>query len=99
MADRSLLDSALSELNSQSIAIPPEVISAIRSLEVKKWVYLRDTKSHSVFIDPSGKAAFGALGLTQRIQDIIAYSGALIEIGLVCYFGRYVTDDIVSHLT
>ena len=98
LADRSLLEGALRELKSKSIVVPPEVVAAIRSLEVKKWVYLRDAKSHSVFVDPSGEAAFGVLGLTERIKNIIGGSGVVVETGLIRYLGRYVTDGIVSNV-
>lgn len=98
VADRSLLEGALRELGSKSIVVPPEVVAAIRSLEVKKWVYLRDARSHSVFVDPSGEAAFGVLGLTERIKNIIGGAGAVVETGLIRYFGRYVTDGIVSNV-
>lgn len=59
-------------------------------------VYLRDSRSHSVFIDPSGTVAYGVLGLTERIRDVIGGSGAMVETGLFRYGGRYVTDGIVS---
>ncbi|MBS4095826.1 MAG: hypothetical protein KGZ83_03195 [Sulfuricella sp.] len=98
VADRSLLEVGLRELEAKSKVVPPEVVAAIRSLEVKKWVYLRDTRSHSVFVDPSGEAAFGVLGLTQRIRNVIGGSGAVVETGIVRYAGHYVTDGIVSNL-
>lgn len=78
------------------MTIPDGVVSAIRALQVRKWVYLRDTRSHSVFIDPSGTVAYGVLGLTERIRDVIGGSGAMVETGLFRYGGRYVTDGIVS---
>jgi len=96
--DRSLLDPALQALDAQSITILPEVISAVRSLEVKKWVYLKDTRSYSVFIDPSTKVAYGVLGLTERIRNIIGGSGAFVETGLLRYHGMYISDGIVSQV-
>lgn len=98
MADRSLLDKALHGLAGKAASVPDAVVSAIRSLEVEKWVYLRDTRSHSIFIHPSGQVAYGVLGLTERIRNIIGGSGAVIETGVVRYRGHYVTDGIVSNV-
>jgi hypothetical protein len=97
-SNRSLLDPALQALDAQSITILPEVISAVRSLEVKQWVYLKDTRSYSVFIDPSAKIAYGVLGLTERLRDIIGGSGAFVETGLLRYRSRYISDGIVSQV-
>lgn len=98
MADPTMLDRALSGLTAESVPVPAEVVSAIRSLEVEKWVYLKDTRSHSIFIHPSGQVAYGVLGLTDRVRNIIGGSGAIIETGVVRYLGRYVTDGIVSRV-
>lgn len=96
LANRSLLDDALRTLEKKATSVSDDVVSAIRSLEVKQWIYLKDTKSHSVFIDPSGEVAYGVLGLTDRMRNIIGSSGAVVETGVVRYLGRYVTDGIVS---
>jgi len=98
VADRSLLDAALLELEAKSGSVAPEVISAVQSLEVKKWIYLKDTSAYSVFIDPSAKLAYGVLGLTQKIRSVLGGSGAVVETGLMRYAGRYVTDGIVSNV-
>ena len=96
LADRALLDEALRNLEAHSILVPPEVEAAIRSLEVKRWFYLKDTGTYSVFIDPDEEVAYAVLGLTDRIRDILGGTGALVEIGLVKYHGRYVCDGLVT---
>ncbi|GAB3370107.1 hypothetical protein [Azotobacter armeniacus] len=96
LAGPSRLDSALRGLAGKSQAVPPEVVAAVRSLEVKAWVYLRDTRAYSIFIDPDGQAAYGVLGLTERFRNILGDSGAVVETGLMCYGGRYVSDGIVT---
>lgn len=98
LSDRALLDDALHRLNARSVAIAPEVVSAIRTLEVKQWLYLKDTATYSVFFDPSAKAAYAVLGLTQRLRDIIGGSGAVIETGMVRYHGHCVSDCIFSNI-
>jgi hypothetical protein len=96
LAKRSLLDEAIRALEKKGTPVSDAVVSAVQSLEVKQWIYLKDTRSHSVFIDPSGEAAYGVQGLTERMRDIIGGTGAIVETGVVRYLGRYVTDGIVS---
>ncbi|NHN76730.1 hypothetical protein HA520_05430 [Azotobacter chroococcum] len=98
LADPSRLDRALEALAGKSITVPAEVRAAVRSLEVKAWVYLRDTRAYSVFIDPDGQAAYGVFGLTQRLRDLLGDSGAVVETGLMCYGGRYVSDGLVTRV-
>ena len=98
VADRSLLDVALTDLKAKSAVISPEVISAVRSLELKGWIYLKDTTVHSIFIDPSVSAAYGVLGLTERIRDVVGGTGAVVETGLLQYLGRYVSDGIFGNV-
>lgn len=95
-SDRSLLDTALATLSEKSSAIPPEVVSAIQSLQLKNWIYLRDTRSHSIFMDPDSEVAYGVVGLTNRIRDIIGGSGASIETAITPYRGHYVCDGLIS---
>jgi hypothetical protein len=96
LANRGLLDEALQALGTQLITIPPEVVSAVRGIEVKRWVYLKDAKTHSIFIDPDGAAAYAVFGLTQGMREVLGRSGVAIETGLMRYHGRYVTDSIVT---
>lgn len=96
LENRSLLDDAVLALEKKAKFVSVDVVSAIRSLEVKQWIYLKDTRSHSVFIDPSGEVAYGVHGLTERVRNVIGGSGAVVETGIVRYLGRYVTDGVVS---
>lgn len=98
VSDRASLDDALGRLEARSVLVAPDVESAIRSLEVKRWFYLKDTATYSVFVDPSADIAYAVLGLTQRIRDLIGGSGAIVEIGLVQYRGHYVCDGLVSNV-
>jgi hypothetical protein len=97
-ADRSLLDAALLELEEKSVLVAPEVVYAVQRLVLKQWIYLKDTNSHSIFIDPSGDVAYGVLGLNDRIRGIVGGSGAIVETGVLPFHGRYVSDGILSNL-
>jgi hypothetical protein len=96
LADRALLEKALVKLKSRAKTIVPEVLHAIRTLDVKKWIYLKDTKTYSVFIDPTGSVAYAVLGLTDRIRDLAGVSGVMLETGVVKYRRRFVCDGIIQ---
>lgn len=93
----SILEFAIEELTKSGRPVSTEVICAVRSLQLRQWVYLRDTTAYSVFLDPSGKEAYAVLGLTNRIRDILGGSGAYLRTGIVEFRGRYVCDGIVSN--
>ena len=67
-SDPSLIEQALAALKSKSLAVDPEVVASLRSLEVENWVFLRDTKLHSLFVHPSEHRAYGVLGLNDRLR-------------------------------
>jgi hypothetical protein len=90
-----LLQEAHARLVARSESIDPEVLQAVQGLEVRDWVYLKDTKVHSIFMDTATKRAFGVLGLTERLRDIIGGSGVFLKAGLVRYRGRFVCDGVV----
>ena len=91
----SLIDDALAVLDAQSQSVDPEVAQAARTLQVRNWVYLRDTTRHSIFIDPSCHCAFGVVGLTDRIRTLVQGAGVYLETGIVSYRGRFVCDGLV----
>lgn len=93
-----LLRRAIAQLEARNTRLDREVVTAIEGLEVRQWVYLRDTRLHSIMIDLSAERAFGVLGLTQGIRDIVGGTGVIIEAGLVRYCGRYVCDGVISQV-
>lgn len=93
-----LLHKSIAQLEARNVRLDREVVMALEELEVRQWVYLRDTKIHSIFIDSTGDRAFGVLGLTQGIRDIVGGTGVVIEAGLARYCGRYVCDGIISQV-
>ena len=96
VADPSLIDRAASILESAGRAVPEEVLTAIQSMMVRRWVFLRDTTKYSVFIEPDGSDAYAVLGLTQPLRDIVGGTGCLVRAGVVYFRGAYVCDGIVS---
>ncbi|MGO9945587.1 MAG: hypothetical protein ACLPWG_01900 [Steroidobacteraceae bacterium] len=98
MSDVSLLDDALSRIHAQGQHVDETVIAAAASLQVKSWVYLRDTRRYSIFMEQAGIHAYGAVGITDPIKDLLGGSGALVETGLLLYDGRIVCDGLISPL-
>lgn len=95
---RALLHKSIARLEERNVRLDREVIMAIEGLEVRQWVYLCDTIRHSIMIDSTADRAFGVLGLTQGIRDIVGGTGLVIEAGLVHYCGRYVCDGVISQV-
>ena len=93
-----LLRQAIVQLEARHAKLDREVVTAIEGLEVRQWVYLRDTTRHSIMIDSTADRAFGVLGLTQGIRDITGGTGLYMEAGVVRYRGRYVCDGIISQV-
>jgi len=94
----SLLEAAQLTLKGTPDALDEDLVEALTTLQVKHWVYLRDTRSHSIFIEPSGAEAYAVLGLTNRIKDIIGGVGAYLETGLLRFRGHYLCDGLISQV-
>jgi len=91
--DRTLLDHYLEK----GCKVPPDILNSIKSLEVDKWVYLRDTTRYSLFIKADGTVSYAVLGLTQPIKEIFGCSGLYLETGLVSIGSKYVCDGLISN--
>jgi hypothetical protein len=91
-----LLRDMLAQVRSAMPDLDGPVLQAIGSLRVANWVYLKETRSYAVFLDPSGDSALGVRALTQRIRDVVGTSGVFLETGIVRYCGHYVCDGLVS---
>jgi hypothetical protein len=96
LADRSLITVARSALEARGENLDSNACSAVESMQVKRWIFLRDMKRYSVFVDPSGTAAYGVLGLTEPIRNIIGGSGAVFETAVLRYRGRFVCDGLIT---
>jgi hypothetical protein len=62
--DRNLLEVALNDLASEGAPVDPEVASAMRSIKVGIWLYLKHTKTFAVFLDKEAKEAYAVRALT-----------------------------------
>lgn len=96
MKQPALLQEAKTKLAAQYADIDCDVVEAVESLNVRKWVYLRDTKLHSIFVDEAADHAFGVVGLTERLRDLLSGSGVWLEAGVVRYRERFVCDGLLG---
>ncbi|MDD4964733.1 MAG: hypothetical protein PHI11_12530 [Gallionella sp.] len=93
----SLLDAAATKLESTGQPVAADVLAAIKTLQLKQWVFLRETTKYAIFVEASGEQAYGVLGLTDHISDIIGGSAATFTAGLFEYQGQYVCDGIFKN--
>ena len=94
--DPARLHSAAEVLVQKGEAIAEDVLTAVQSMQLQQWVYLRDTTKYSVFIDPKFENAYAVLGLTQPLKTVVGGSGAMFETAVMNYRGQYVCDSLFS---
>jgi hypothetical protein len=96
VADPSLIERAVSRLESADVAVPTEVVRAVQSLQLRRWIFLRDTTRYSIFMELEAQEAYAVLGLTQPVREIVGGTGCILQTGVVSFHGAYVCDGIVS---
>lgn len=94
--DPALLERAVCALEQGGEGVASDILGAIRSTRLRYWVYLRDTTTYSIFISPEEREAFGVLGLTNRIRDLLGGSAVVFRTGVMEFRGRYVCDGLVE---
>lgn len=91
-----LLEAAASALEGAGTAVPADVLDAVRNLQLRQWVYLRDTTKYSVFICADAEQAFAVLGLSDEIRDVVGGTAVTFTAGVVAYRGCYVCDGLIE---
>ena len=84
--------------NRRGLFVDEDVVSAIRTLEVEKWIYLRDLRHHSVLLYPDGFIAFGVVGLTQPLRNLTGGPGFLLEAGIMAIEGHFICDGLLGEV-
>ena len=80
-ANPALVNAAAASLQVSGQAVFPDVLQAVKSLRLKQWIFLRDTTTHSIFVEPEGTEAYAVLALTNPIRDIVGGSAVAIKTG------------------
>ena len=71
-----------------------EMLDAIERIEIGRWIYLKDTRSYSVFMHEDGQRAYAVQGLTDRLRDIFGCSGMVVQTGVFPLGGQFVCDGL-----
>jgi hypothetical protein len=94
-----LLDEAVEALEDRKgLFVDEDVVSAIRTLEVGKWVYLRDLRHHTILLHPDGYIARGVVGLTRPIRDLTGGPGFSFEAGIMAIPGHFICDGLLAEI-
>jgi hypothetical protein len=97
VADPSLLQAYRQAQARQSVAMDEPMLDAIAQARIDHWVYLKDARSYSVFLDARATQAYAVLGLTQRLRDVgLESSGATFKAALVPLNGHWVCDGLLA---
>jgi hypothetical protein len=94
--DPSLASHAAASLAERDHPLEPDFLKAVGTIRFQKWAYLYDLPTRSVFMDMDVDEAYGVLGVTQPIRELIGGTAAIIEGGLMEYRRRYVFDGLVT---
>lgn len=95
--DPSLITKAVAAMEKAGEPWSDDMQSAIASLRVGHWVYLRDTSGYSVFLETGDlQAGYAVKGLTMPLKEYMGDSGALVEAGLLVYQGQIVCDELIN---
>jgi hypothetical protein len=100
LANRGLLDEYMRTLEDGVEPIDRKILLAIRNLEYARWVYLRDLKSHSIFLEDGGGSGYGygVLGLMDEISVMTGGPGAVLEAGVFAFDDHYVCDGLIANV-
>ena len=94
-----LLDEAVAALERRKgLFVDKDVVSAIRTLEVGKWIYLRDLRHHTILLHPDGFIARGVVGLTQPLRNLTGGPGFLFEAGIMAIPGHFICDGLLGEV-
>ncbi len=92
------LERAVARLRERGEALDQEVLESLRDIRLQDWFYLRDTRSHSIFLDAEGHAAYGVLGLIQPLSQLAAGPSVVVRTALVAYKDGIVCDGLMMRL-
>jgi hypothetical protein len=89
-----LFETALADLAAEGNPVEPAVASAIRSLKVGLWLYLKHGKTYAVFLDQDAKNAYAVRALTTPLNELLAEPPFAVETGVFEFDGNFVCDGL-----
>ena len=91
-----LLEQATSALAASGTPVEPDLLHALHSMQIDRWVYLRSTTRHAIFIDSAAENAYAVRGLTESIDELLGSAAVMFETAIVPFAGSYLCDGIVQ---
>jgi hypothetical protein len=92
--NRNLLELALTDLASEGAPVDPEVVSAMRSIKVGIWLYLKHTKTFAIFLDKEATEAYAVRALTTPLNELLDEPPFALETGVFEFQGLFVCDGL-----
>ena len=92
LSDKTMLE----EFKESYEKMPDWVYESISKLQVSNWVYLKDTKKYSLFIEANESAAYAVQGLTDSIKDILGGASVYVKTGIFPLGDKFVCDGIIT---
>ena len=89
------LGNAIASIAARGEHLDEEVIRAIQSLRVGRWIHLRHTKTYALVLDAATEHAYAVKALTNPLHELAGGKSVTFEAGLFEYLGQYVCDGIV----
>ncbi len=91
-----LLEPALALLRQNARPCADDVLQAVRSLRLERWVYIGDTTTHSQLLEMRDDGnAYAVKTLTTPLKDMLGVSSAVIECGLLEFQGQIICDGLL----
>ena len=91
----SLIEVALASLAEEGKPVEPDVASAIRSIRVELWLYVKHTKTFAVFLDAKAENGYAVRALTTPLNELVDEPPFAFEAGIFEYEGMFVCDGLV----
>jgi len=86
---------AIERVKNRGEPLTDPVESALRSLKIGRWFYLRHTTQYALLLDERSQHAYAVKALTDPLHEITGGKAVIFEAGLVEYGDQYVCDGII----
>lgn len=91
------IDLAIAHLGKMGQPVDTAVESAARSMNVRRWIYLRHGKMFAVFLDTKAENAFQVRALTTPLNELAGEPPVMFEAGVFEYDGVFVCDGLAAN--
>jgi hypothetical protein len=89
-------DDVLAAVCEENIELDVVSLDAIRRLRLQNWMYLRDTRGGSIFLDNEAPVSFQVLGLTEPLPKVIGSSRRLIKTAIAPMGNVFFADGLMT---